>query len=49
MWTKERQASETEFAALNLHLTPEEAKRIFRQLSMGMLPDTSRKNRFAKE
>jgi hypothetical protein len=37
-WTKERQTREAEFATLNPHLTPEEAKQVFRQLSMGMAP-----------
>jgi hypothetical protein len=38
-WTKERQAKEAEFAGLNPHLTPREAKQIFRQLAMGMAPN----------
>ena len=37
-WTNERQTRESEFAALNPHLTPEEAKQAFRQWSMGLLP-----------
>jgi hypothetical protein len=37
-WTKERQAKESEFAALNPHLTPKEAKQMLRQLSIGMVP-----------
>jgi 20S proteasome alpha/beta subunit len=37
-WTHERQTREIEFAALNPHLTPEQAKQAFRQWSMGLLP-----------
>lgn len=37
-WTKERQTREAEFAALNPRLAPAEAKQIFRQLSMGIVP-----------
>ena len=38
-WTKERHTREAEFAALNPHLSPEETTRIFREVSMGMLPN----------
>jgi hypothetical protein len=37
-WTNERQTRESEFAALNSHLSPEEAKQAFRQLSLGLVP-----------
>ncbi len=39
-WTKQRQTREAELAALNPHLTPEEARQTFRRLSMGILPCT---------
>jgi hypothetical protein len=39
-WTKERQARESEFAALNPHLTPSELKNVLRQLSIGLGPES---------
>jgi hypothetical protein len=37
-WTRARQEREAKFSAVNPHLTPSEAKRLFRLISMGLPP-----------